>query len=952
MGKQNRKKHRHRGSGGGSGGSGNNKNEKDPSASSSSSTSTSNNNNSNNNNNNAVVKRLRHVDRQVRLATLLGLQSTLLLGSDSSNNSSNNKLFTMDILQAVREQIMDHSANNLECAIAASECIVQYLKNNSNNNNLNNNDNNNNQNDTTSSIMASWSVIFIGRLEQCYNAIQQLQQTQTQQQHHHGPSSSLSHWYALTVPCLQALCYLVETNPIALQQVVMKKMNMKTKTKDKDSMTFLDIIVGLIHNVLTYYKQQQEQQQQQPGKGATAAGGGAGEEDSIMTESTEATSGGTPATNADITMDKTKKKKRNKKKKGGKNNSNNNATNNNKFASNVHELVRLTSIYSCRILHSSLDDNHDLAYSFLSITTSTSTSTTTAPTNNTSPSSSSTVMLYESIQWSTSVVSLSSSPSFPTIAKLHLIGSFVTAIQQVVDATNKSHGYWMNKFLSVGILYLLNELDINKNATSHEHSSMGDVENSFNSSDTMRRLHTIYGKYLDAYILSQQQLDDDKLERDIVRKQNQKRESAREIARRQKNQERPVDHIRDLNQQVARKVAASASAGAAEVDIDDKEMEDVHEQQGEEEGDSKKEDEYVRPPDGQQAMEDALRDWNSLLDPFELALEVSANLVSCLIPKDENDEDGDEMMMMTDNHQQHRSMSVSPVLERSIQTLLVQGNLSNRLLKLLQQVCTLKSTLLANTTSQAAAGGVGLLEDLDNITSKVSACVVNCILSHSLQVGSNGGDSNTTTIVDPNQFWQNLKPYIRNDGTSSILAVAVQHSPRLRQVLISSSSSSFELDFLLGELDSGAQTPNDVTRKMQRDIVTMLASSIGPAVSTGPDAVTVPSEIVTKIASSFLRVLQYDSSSVDVACEVLNALMDIFSEDDLYDDIFRKLNVLMHFENGLANCMQSLQQGQQRSDEQSMDMDEEQEDVLFNAQRFVEYKQQTTTQGGSSSMMR
>ena len=79
------------------------------------------------NSSNSIVKRLRHVDRQVRLATLLGLQSTLLVSKNAFNNNVNKN--NMDILQAIREQIMDHSTKNLECAIAASECIVQYLKN-------------------------------------------------------------------------------------------------------------------------------------------------------------------------------------------------------------------------------------------------------------------------------------------------------------------------------------------------------------------------------------------------------------------------------------------------------------------------------------------------------------------------------------------------------------------------------------------------------------------------------------------------------------------------------------------------------------------------------------------------------------------------------------------------------------------------------------------------------
>ena len=152
------------------------------------------------------MKRLRHVDRQVRLATLLGLQSTLLVSKTAFNNNivNNNKNNNMDILQAIREQIMDHATKNLECAIAASECIVQYLKNKNWDENSNSSSEDDDDN-SDSSIIASWSIIFIGRLEQCFNAIQQIQnnqpqlpqQSQAQQQQQH----QLAHWYALTVPC-------------------------------------------------------------------------------------------------------------------------------------------------------------------------------------------------------------------------------------------------------------------------------------------------------------------------------------------------------------------------------------------------------------------------------------------------------------------------------------------------------------------------------------------------------------------------------------------------------------------------------------------------------------------------------------------------------------------------------------------------------------------------------
>ena len=415
----------------------------------------------------------------------------------------------------------------------------------------------------------------------------------------------------------------------------------------------------------------------------------------------------------------------------------------------------------------------------------------------------------------------------------------------------------------------------------------------------------MYTKYCDAVKLSQEQAADDQLEREIVRKQRQRREPAREIARRQKNQDRPKDHPRSQSEHSV---------------VEDKEMTDVQEVLQEKDGKGEKDDEaYVRPPDGQQLMEDALLEWNGIIDPLELALEVAANFVSCLIPKDDQDnEDGSNMM------------STSSTLENAVQTLLFQGQVPNLLAHLLQSICQLKSSI-------ANGSGAVLLEDLANITSKVSACLVNCILGQSLSIVADAGASShsnsSTTPVNPTQFWQNLKPYIREEGVSSIVAVAVRQSPELQGLLVSSS----ELDFLLGLLGTSKSG-----EKIHRDIVVILASSVAP---NGDSHTSVSNGDVSKIVSSFLALLTSSTaslSSIGVAGELLNALIDIFSEDDLYNEVFQSLNVLSHFEKALNTFAQSLQLKSSASMSQFEMEVEEQEDILFNAQRFLEYKQQTT----------
>ena len=147
----------------------------------------------------SAVHQLRHADAKTRHAALVALQATVLHPSS--------KQVSLSVLQAIREQVMD---NNLECASAAAECLAQYLSFACH----------------YPEQTASWTLVFMGRLDTCHRQIQQ--------------KTNLKQWYALAAPCLRALCKLIEVNELALNQLNLQKQ------------TFLTTIFGLLQDTIEF----------------------------------------------------------------------------------------------------------------------------------------------------------------------------------------------------------------------------------------------------------------------------------------------------------------------------------------------------------------------------------------------------------------------------------------------------------------------------------------------------------------------------------------------------------------------------------------------------------------------------------------------------------------------------------------------------------------------------
>lgn len=132
-----------------------------------------------------VLQRLRHADSRTRHAALAALTNTIL----DPERISSNKMISIDLLQAIRERVMD---NDLECAQTAAGCLSNYLRG---------------MDQQDHEITSGWTVIFIKRLKQCVENIKKLKTIEQQDTH-----SNQKQWWALTMQCLCALCSLVEIN--------------------------------------------------------------------------------------------------------------------------------------------------------------------------------------------------------------------------------------------------------------------------------------------------------------------------------------------------------------------------------------------------------------------------------------------------------------------------------------------------------------------------------------------------------------------------------------------------------------------------------------------------------------------------------------------------------------------------------------------------------------------
>jgi hypothetical protein len=103
--------------------------------------------------------------------------------------------------------------------------------------------------------------------------------------------------------------------------------------------------------------------------------------------------------------------------------------------------------------------------------------------------------------------------------------------------------------------------------------------------------------------------------------------------------------------------------------------------------------------------------------------------------------------------------------------------------------------------------------------------------------------------------------------------------------------------------------------EIQRDAVCAMAEAI---------MAEAPVELVTKVTMAWICLLD-GAASTTLQCEVLNVMMDLYGQDDFYPQVFASLNVLGHFQKCISKMPKT-------------GLEPESEEIVFNGNRFVDYK--------------
>eukprot|EP00977_Amphora_coffeiformis_P013094 scaffold3361_cov166-Amphora_coffeaeformis.AAC.5 len=380
-----------------------------------------------------------------------------------------------------------------------------------------------------------------------------------------------------------------------------------------------------------------------------------------------------------------------------------------------------------------------------------------------------------------------------------------------------------------------------------------------------------------------QQNADDLLERQVVRKQSEKHESARSIARR----------------------LAKNNKHVMKPDDSGEDNDDDHDDAMDEEGASKPGQLPVERPDHVQNWEDLVQVWENNLRPLELALEIIAHLTA--VAPDDNvmmeDDDGDVAM---------QSAVWDPILKHLFQELPV---------KLFQCFQALHSDghILALPEPMAL--------HWSELQSKASTGLGHCLV----QI-SRDGDANTILGTTRSQFWQTLWLAIRQTRVASpgrqsalgLVVVALQTLAKIRKEV-----APAELDYLIGLLQ---QTENVESPAVLREAVIIL----GILCSQEDHA----ADVNQSVCAALIGRLQNKDESLAVRAEVLNVLMDIYGNDDCHPSVFEGLKVLSHFERSLPILKQQISQ----VDRQTVDSNDVEfwRETALNVARFIEYKYESS----------
>ena len=531
------------------------------------------------------------------------------------------------------------------------------------------------------------------------------------------------------------------------------------------------------------------------------------------------------------------------------------------------DIISDVSVYAARTIHSSSDDNPEFIKKILS----------------------------KKEFWD-AISSSVSNGNLPTMSRLHMAGLIVASRQIAIDE-NKLSSFNIDEIITNQIFPLLSQCTMY-------------------STDIAQALCQ---QVLLMESKLQKERDDEKLESNIIKIVDDKKESARLIARRQKEMKALAEANKDDAMEdvgtAARKKKKSEPADD-DVDMNSKTVKDT-------------EDKYDK----------AVTAWKNACLPLKMAVEVIANLCSGEQGGDEDDfyENMDEYWDSDNEHDVASSQHA--IQKQNAETIemfhkVTRHGIPDRVLSVFG--CVILS-LLGPQKDQLPKVA---LDDLLEILSKCSICLGNVVCN------LDGWKSNDADLqVIWKEFFQCLRSSINGEVRIANMQLPCQAIAALFDAMMSflrfrpslikcvdESDLRLILSFVSMDMSSKdiSQQDSDSIIDIQKDAIGLLG-----LLCSEPHSDSINDNICT----TFLTVLsKYHTLSAAVISELLNVLMDIYSADEgdanNHEIIFRKNKVLETFEKCIPILKRKIREESQANPTDASVWKE----VALNSSRFVKYK--------------
>ncbi|EED90979.1 predicted protein [Thalassiosira pseudonana CCMP1335] len=467
----------------------------------------------------------------------------------------------------------------------------------------------------------------------------------------------------------------------------------------------------------------------------------------------------------------------------------------------------------------------------------------------------------------------------------------------------------------------------------------------------------------------QTQKQDEDMESEIVNEINARKEPARLIARRQKEEK---DRLKEQKQQLKTKdgdgvaimedgdntkqIESAGTADAAMVEDDASGMEGAE----------------TADVDLKEELDNVIQSWRDLVGSHKLALELVANLCSGKEDEEDDDEGG---MMYGDDENEHmwdsddeaqlvasseaaaansNAQSNSTPSEKEMYTSMATHHLTEQILIFFRNWAMFLPSLNGEYPRL-------VLEDVEEVLATCTLCLGNMIACDIPTWASATARKEIVAVLcdgpsvenGTELYWwglvsmlgssaimtENTHHEVKAHITSVILSL-LRHQPHARTLV-----DSPRLDLMHALLSMTpddkpeSRDANDALVRTHCNVIAMLG-----VLCSEPHPATVNTRVCSALMVRLRSPLSntnsdsstYSRQSVIVVNEIYNVLMDMYGGDDCHDDVFEQQDVLGHLQRSLPGFKRSIKRV--APSERSREEVDIWSETALNASRFIKYK--------------